>query len=75
MASCGDPDCDRPNDAHLVVQCADCLTEWIAPYGGRFECPNCETESVQQFLGGFVGLDGPHSFVGQVYPGDDEWPH
>lgn len=61
--------------AHLRVKCADCETEWVAPYGGTFSCPECGTQSEQEYVTGYVGLDGPHTIIRQVFPDDDDWPY
>lgn len=57
----------------LRVRCAECDREWIDSYGGRFECPSCSSESMQEYYGGYIGLDGPHTILGA--PDDSEITH
>lgn len=66
---------NKEDSAHFRVKCGACQTEWVDAYGGYFTCPECDSESKQQYTAGYVSLQGPHSIVRQVFPGDDDWPY
>lgn len=48
----------------LDVECNECDTQFTSEYGGTFTCPNCDSESVQEYVTGYIGLNGPHTIKG-----------
>lgn len=48
----------------LSIHCAECDSDFESEYGGTHQCPECDSEGTQQYMSGFVGVEGPMTING-----------